>query len=473
MALKVDFISKRYGGTVALHDVSTEFLPGDIHAVLGENGAGKSTLMAVIAGFVKPDIGRITLEGEPLPLGRAFEAKCRGIGMIHQHFTLVPALTVKENLTLARLPGLFQPLRADDLVRSALEAAKRLGWDLNPDQRVEELSVGQRQRLEILKALGNDAQILILDEPTAVLTRVEVLELFATLRTLRSEGKTVILIAHKLSEVVAIADRVTVLRKGEKVATRPMAKTNATQLARWMVGDESYQSETLIDRESEPGDTALEVRSVRIKGDQGQEAVRGIDLDFRRREIVAIGGVDGNGQAELAEAIARVRPLAAGTITELRVGLKTGYIPQDRQNDGLAIGMSIADNLLATGHHRKDLATHGWLHPDRIFQWAGSLMARFDIRATSPKVRTGGLSGGNQQKVVVARALAENPSVLVAVNPTRGLDLKAAAFVHSQIRAARDNGTAVALFSTDLDELRLLGDRIVFLSRGELTETLV
>lgn len=466
MALTVESVGKRYGATMALRDVSAEFQPGEIHAVLGENGAGKSTLMGIMAGFVTPDSGSLSLQGTPLPLGRPFEARKRGIGMIHQHFTLVPALTVQENLALAQLPSLFCPLRLDELAEPSLQAAKRLGWKLDPNQPVRQLSVGQRQRLEILKALGGHADVLIFDEPTAMLTADEVEELFTAMRQLRDEGRVIILIAHKLAEVTTIADRVTVLRRGEKVASCAIGETDAVQLARWMVGDEFDLLDSPARLEERAGEIAISLRDVRVRSDRGEEAVRGVSLVVRAGEIVAIGGVDGNGQAELAEAMAGVRPLASGALQASGVG----YIPQDRQGDGLALGMSIVDNLLVTGHRQPVLAPGGWLKGKRIAAWAKALMERFDVRAKAPKVKVGGLSGGNQQKVVVARALSERPEALVAVNPTRGLDLKASKFVHAQIVKAKEEGTAVALFSTDADELKALGDRIVYLSRGELAE---
>ncbi|RYG44459.1 ABC transporter ATP-binding protein [bacterium] len=467
MALSVASVSKRFGPSVALRNVSAEFLPQEIHAVLGENGAGKSTLMGVMAGFVTPDAGTVSLDGEAMPLGQAFDARRRGIGMIHQHFTLVPALTVRENLALAQLPGLARVVRSESLARSSLDAAKRLGWTVDPDQPVRQLSVGQRQRLEILKALGGDARVLIFDEPTAVLTPSEVDELFDTLRQLRGEGRIVILIAHKLAEVMAIADRVTVLRRGEKVAESAIAETDAQQLALWMVGEETPAVRSVS---AAPGAPLVRLSGVTVRGDRQEEAVKELSLEIRTGEILAIGGVDGNGQNELAEAMAGVRPLAGGTMSTVE---NIGYVPQDRQGDGLAVGMSIQDNLLIVGHREPTLAPHGWLASRKIADWAKSLVERFDVRAGGIQAKVAGLSGGNQQKVVIARALAERPDLLVAINPTRGLDLKATAFVHAQILAARDTGAAVAVFSTDREELAALGDRVVYMSRGRLSESLV
>ncbi|RYG36201.1 ATP-binding cassette domain-containing protein [bacterium] len=467
MALTVDSVSKRFGPIVALSGVSAEFLSGEIHAVLGENGAGKSTLMEVMAGFVTPDTGTISLDGQAVLPGRAFDARKRGIGMIHQHFTLVPALTVRENLALAQLPGLARIIRPEELARTSLAAAERLGWSINPEIPVRQLSVGERQRLEILKALGGEAKVLIFDEPTAVLIPEEVERLFHTLRQLRDEGRVVVLIAHKLSEVTAIADRVTVLRRGSKVAESAMRETDAAQLARWMTGEDFHP---IPASSPSPGTKVVGLRNVVIKGDRGEEAVRGIDLEIRRGEILAIGGVDGNGQHELAEALAGVRPIASGLIAK---GKSVGYVPGDRQGDGLAAGMSIRDNLLVTGHRKSSLAPWGWLSKSSVSVWARELIAKYDVRAEGASTKVAGLSGGNQQKVVIARALADQPALLVAVNPTRGLDLKATAFVHAQIVAARDAGAAIALISTDRDELAALGDRTIYVSRGLLSERLI
>ncbi|AIE87642.1 ABC transporter ATP-binding protein [Fimbriimonas ginsengisoli] len=467
--LAVRNVTKRYGGVSALDDVSAEFRAGEIHAVLGENGAGKSTLMSVLSGFVAPSKGTVELDGHPIPLGRAFECKRIGIEMIHQHFTLVPDFTVAENLALSRLPGLLGASHVAERAAPSLEAAKRLGWELDPIEKVRNLAVGEQQRLEILKALGGDAQVLILDEPTAVLSPEEVDDLFRVMRRLRDEGKIVVLIAHKLAEVLAVADRVTVLRRGKLIATATRDEVDERTLAEWMVGELPTAA---VNSPATVAGEGLKASDLRVKGDRKEDAVRGISFEVRRGEILGIGGVDGNGQIELAEAIAEVRALAAGKVTwEGTEGKpRTGYVPQDRQIDGLALGLSVEENLLIAGYRRETLTRGPFLRLKEIHRWAQGLIERFEIRTPSSKEPIASLSGGNQQKVVVSRTLDGEPELLVVVNPTRGLDIRATSYVHGKIREARDAGTAVVLFSTDLDELYALSDRRVFMSRGELID---
>ncbi|MGV3618197.1 MAG: ABC transporter ATP-binding protein [Fimbriimonas sp.] len=465
--LEVREVTKRYGRLVALDRVTASFGPGEIHAVLGENGAGKSTLMAVMAGFVAPNSGTVTLDGNEIPLGRAFDCKRLGIEMIHQHFTLVPAFTVAENLALARLDGLNQMARIEDRARPSLDAAERLGWRIDPKAPVRDLAVGAQQRLEILKALGGDAQVLIFDEPTAVLAPDEVEDLFRVLRTLRDEGRVVVLIAHKLSEVLAIADRVTVLRRGAVVATALRGEVDEARLATWMVGE--MPARTAKSETRPEGAAGLTVEGLVVEGDRREEAVRGVSFEIHRGEVFGVGGVDGNGQFELAEAIAGVRPTAKGTVRWEGEPPTVGYIPQDRQHDGLALGLSVQENLLIGGYRRPEFRRGPLLRTDRITAWARRLIERFAIKVDGPRTRVAALSGGNQQKVVVSRTLDASPPLLVAVNPTRGLDFRSTEFVHNQIRDARDRGAAVLLVSTDLDELFSLSDRTAFMSRGQLT----
>lgn len=465
-SLSATNVSKRYGTLLALDRVSVSFLPGEIHAVLGENGAGKSTLMGVLSGFTAPTEGEVALDGRPIPLGEAFACKQLGIEMIHQHFTLAPEFTVAENLALARLPGLVRSADPLRVASRALDVAKDLGWEIDPKARVRDLSVGVRQRLEILKALSGEAKVLIFDEPTAVLAPDEVADLFRVLRQLRDEGRIVVLIAHKLSEIAAVADRVTVLRRGKWIATVPLSETNTEELARWMVGEMPPRA---VLPDSGALRDGLSVEGLVVRGDRGETAVRGVSFEARRGEIFGVGGVDGNGQVELAEALAGVRPPGAGTI-RFAGERNVGYVPQDRQADALALTMTIEDNLLVTGHRRADLSRGPFLRPKAARDWAEGLIERFAIKASGPDEYVGSLSGGNQQKVVVSRTFDAAPNLLVVVNPTRGLDVKASAFVHERLREARAGGAAVVLFSTDLDELYALADRAVFMSRGELRE---
>jgi len=457
-------VSKRFGALTALNDISAEFRAGEIHAVVGENGAGKSTLMNIMAGFLAPDTGQVTFSGQPVPTANPIACRRMGIEMIHQHFMLVPAFTEQENLALNQLPGLFKPLNARRLAAGSEAAAHRLGWEIQPETLVRDLSVGAQQRLEILKALGGNAKVLIFDEPTAVLSPSEVEELFGVLRKLKESGAVVILIAHKLSEVFAVADRVTVLRKGQFIATATIAEVSPTQLADWMVGEFSAEV-TPTDREL--GAPVVQAKEVTITGDRGQVAVREASFEIRAGEIVGFGGVDGNGQEELAEALDGIRPVTGDL--QLPSNLREiGYVPQDRQADGLALGLSVTENLLIKGSDDPRLVSRGWLKLAAIKKWSTELVARYRIKVSSPTERVGSLSGGNQQKVVVARALDSQPKLLVVVTPTRGLDIRATHFVHESIRQAANSGAAVALFSTDLDELRLLSTRLLFMSGGKI-----
>ncbi len=466
--LTVKALSKWYGSVRALEGVSATFQSGEIHAVLGENGAGKSTLMGVLAGFILPDSGSVDLNGQPLPVGSPSACRNAGIAMVHQHFMLVPEFTVAENLALDRLGNLFGTLDVPKLSEPAIGLAKKLDWQINRQALVRQLPVGAQQRIEILKVLADDSPVVILDEPTAVLGPDEVLDLFRVLRNLRDRGKIVILIAHKLSEVLAVADRVTVLRQGKFVATSLIGEADETQLATWMVGD---LPPTLIKGARTDLAPGLSMHDVSAKGDRGEDALRGISLVVRQGEILGIGGVDGNGQVELAEVAAGVRASCGGQVNwAAGSALRIAYIPQDRQSDGLALGMSIRDNSLIEGHRRPELSHGPFLNSKAIGDWCRKLIDQFQVKTPSSLELAGSLSGGNQQKVVVARNLDQTPDLLVAVNPTRGLDIRAADFVQRQILKARDEGAAVLLISTDLDELATLADRTLFLSRGQLIE---
>ncbi len=470
--LSVKNVSKRYGPVQALENVSVEFLEGEIHAVLGENGAGKSTLMHILSGFTNPDKGSVLLDGIPIPLGEAFACKRLGIAMIHQHFTLVPEFTVQENFALARLDSPFCLADEGTLAKDAISTANSLGWKIDPTVRVSQLSVGAQQRIEILKASSGDASVLIFDEPTAVLAADEVEDLFRVLRQLKATGKCVILIAHKLSEVLSIADRITVLRKGHLIATEMRADVNEAQLADWMVGEMPEREIRTGASLQSPG---LKVTHLSVKGDRGESAVNQVDFEIHQGEVVGFGGVDGNGQLELVEFLAGVRTMASGScewegkpISESNV--RIGYIPQDRQNDGLALGMSVLDNMMVSTFQREDLWNRTLLRFKAASEWVKSLIQEYSIKASNPGQRVGSLSGGNQQKVVVSRTLDNKPTLLVVASPGRGLDIKATQYVHDQILRARDQGAAVALFTTDLDELYRLSDRSYFMVSGRIQE---
>lgn len=376
---------------------------------------------------------------------------------------LVPEFTVEENFALAS-PDLGPVFRSSDLAAKALEIGGRLGWTLDPKSKTRSLSVGLQQRLEILKALATEAPTLIFDEPTAVLQGDEVDELFRVLRRLREEGRTVILIAHKLAEVLAIANRITVLRQGTVVVSVLREEADAEKLTFWMLGERPPLPESIP---GELGETVLEATNLGVKGARGEWKLDGLSLKVRRGEILGIGGVDGNGQVELAEALAGVRSIDTGT---LKVQGKVAYIPQDRHRDGLALEMTVEENLLIEGHRHPDLQTGAILSAKKVRPWAEGLRKKFEVAAPNVAVQARNLSGGNQQKVVVARTFDANPDILVAVNPTRGLDLRATAFVRHQLRLAAQSGAAVVLISTDLDELEEVASRRLFLESGKLFE---
>ena len=478
-------IRKRYGAAIALDHVDFEARAGEIHALLGENGAGKSTLMQILAGLTQPDAGEIELDGERIAIRSPREARRRGIAMVHQHFTLVPAFTVAENLALdmpsPRWQGI-RPYRASTAAVQALAYARSLGWELPAETKVSELSVGTQQRVEIVKALATDARLLIFDEPTAVLSRNEIDELFHVLRQLRDSGKTVLLIAHKLAEILAVADRVTVLRRGIHVASVPVVETDAEQLAAWMIGPalsaapHSADPGTVIGLAQAILPPALQGNGIRVRGDRGEWALHDFALTAARGEIMGIGGVDGNGQTELAEALMGLRPLEAETLTwedrpfQPGTSPRIGYIPQDRRRIGLATTMSVADNLLFDAVREPKFRRGPFLRRKALGALAATLIQDFDIRTSGPDLPVSALSGGNQQKIVVARALRGQPDLIVAMNPTRGLDIGATRFVHARLRQARDRGAAIVLISTDLDELAALADRTAILSDRQLKE---
>lgn len=459
MVLRLDGISKTYGSIQALDQVSATCRAGTIHAIVGENGAGKSTLMQVVGGFAVPDEGRVDLEGNALPFGDPIRCRRAGIRMVHQHFMLVPSFTVWENLRL----GFLDSDSPDAAAEAALKAAAELGWTFERHATTASLPVGVQQRLEILKAIALESSVTILDEPTAVLTREEVSDLFVVLRRLRDKGRLILLIAHKVSEIREIADHVTVLRRGRVTLDGEMPQTSDEALVQAMVGEIPPE---LSVTHPVSASTVLELRGVSALGALGQRALDGIDLTIRQGEIVGIGGVDGNGQLELAEVIAGLRPLVSGSI---RRPDRVAYIPQDRQRDGLALSLSVSENLLLGALDRPDLFAGPWLKTLAAKRWVSGVIARYDIKLETPQSLAGSLSGGNQQKVVAARAMDRHPELIVAANPTRGLDVQASRFVHQVMTEAASNGTAIVLISTDLDELALLAHRTLFLSRGKLS----
>jgi ABC-type uncharacterized transport system ATPase subunit len=471
-------ITKRFPGVVANDHIDLALERGEVHALLGENGAGKSTLMNIVYGLYRPDEGEISIDGEPVSIGSAREAIRHGIGMVHQHFMLIPVMTVAENIVLASEPthaGVL--LDYDAAVRAVRELSQQFGLEVDPEAHVQDIGVGQEQRVEILKALYRGAHILILDEPTAVLTPHEALELFEIIRGLKEQGKTIVFITHKLKEVLEIADRITVLRRGKKIETVPRVGATEAGLARLMVGREVLLR--VEKKPSEPGEPLLEVRDLRVLDSRGLEAVRGVSFQAREGEIVGIAGVDGNGQSELIDALAGLRRAQSGHVLiggeevlgeppsdVLDHGL--GHIPEDRQRRGLVLEFSLAENLALHDYDHPPISRLGWLRPRRMIERARRLLKDFDVRGGGPNTRAAALSGGNQQKVVIAREVARDPAVLVAAQPTRGLDVGAIEYVHRRLVEARDERKAVLLVSLELDEILSLSDRILVIYEGSL-----
>lgn len=469
--LSVENISKNYGDVLALQRISISFRSGTVHVVVGENGAGKSTLMNLIAGYIKPTGGRICLCGErqptvEFPLGDPMAVKALGVGMVHQHFTLVPALSILENLQLALLDSISGFTNPGVTRERASRLASDLGWELDLNQKVESVPVGVQQRVEILKALLNNERVVIFDEPTATLSPDEADGLLEVLRRLAEQGKLVILIAHKLTEVLKIADFITVLRKGELISQGPREEYNPQRLASDMVGElPVFKKRTVAHQSTE---SAISIRNGEIRNDDGKAVVKELNLEAKRGQILGIGGVDGNGQLELAEALAGVRPFSRGEVN-FSVGMdEIAYIPADRQRDGLAVALTIRDNHFVRGNLHPEFHVGPWLRVKRVLAWSQGLIDRFQIKANSPMTLVEELSGGNQQKVVVSRELDRKPQVIVAMNPIRGLDVRAAQFVHEQLESMKLDGAAVILISADLDELAEMADETTIISRGEL-----
>jgi simple sugar transport system ATP-binding protein len=434
--------------------------------------------MNILYGLYQPDEGQILVKGEPVRFHSPKDAINRGIGMVHQHFMLIPVMTVAENIVLANEPtraGLLLDTDAAD--RRVSELSRTFNFAIDPDARVESITVGQQQRVEILKALYRNADIVILDEPTAVLTPQEANELFEILKTLTREGMSVIFITHKLNEVLEIADRITVVRRGKRIDTVDRQGATEEGLARMMVGREVLLR---VDKPaSDPGDPMLTVDDLHVYDDRGLEAVRGVSFEVRGGEIVGIAGVDGNGQTELIDAITGLRKAASGRVsiagrdvtgaapgTVLDRGL--GHIPEDRQRRGLVLEFSLAENVALHDYDRPPDSRWGWLFPRQLIRRARELLAQFDVRGGGPQTRASALSGGNQQKVVLAREIGREPSVLIAAQPTRGLDVGAIEFVHRRLVEARDNGKAVLLVSLELDEIISLSDRTLVFYEGEI-----
>jgi ABC-type uncharacterized transport system ATPase subunit len=455
---------------------------GQVHALLGENGAGKTTLMNVVYGLVRADSGEIIFDGQAAVIHGPTDAIRLGIGMVHQHFMLIPPLTVAENVILGH--ETVGPADTVDLTKARREVTTlgtRYGLDVDPAARVADLSVGVQQRVEILKTLYRGARLLIMDEPTAVLTPQEAQGLFEILRSLAKEGKAIIFITHKLGEVIDIADRITVMRHGQVVATTTPKESSPADLARLMVGRPVMLQ--VDKRPARPGKPVLQLDQLVIDDDRHHRAVDGVELEIRAGEIVGIAGVEGNGQTELVEALVGLRQPRSGTIllngrdvtrssARTFITLGVGHIPADRHRMGIVLEHSIADNLVLSTYDRRPFASGIVRQLAAVLSYARKLIKSFDIRAGSPAQPVGSLSGGNQQKVVAARELGRNPKVLIASQPTRGLDVGSIEFIHKQIVEQRDAGLAVLLVSSELDEVLSLSDRVAVMYRGRIVGVL-
>lgn len=479
--LEMKGITKRFPGVLANDHVDFEIHTGEVHALLGENGAGKSTLMKILYGMYHPDEGEILINKKPVAIASPTDSIGLGIGMIHQHFMLVQTLTVAENVALG-VPSKRGPLTDLDAVSKRIEQlGSKYNLKIDPSAYIWQLSVGQQQRVEIIKALYRGAELLILDEPTAVLTPQEVDELFSIMRQMVSEGHALIFISHKLHEVVEISNRVTVLRDGHKIGTKPTSETTKQDLANWMVGREvglmpKHENVYL-------GELRLELEGISCGSDRGTPGLRGVSLGVHSGEILGIAGVSGNGQRELAEVITGLRKTTAGKIrlesedtTDLEAGALTermlSYIPEERMRDGMIRDFSVAENMILREHHKPPFSRNGVLNLHEISNYAGKLIMQFQVKTPSRDTPGKSLSGGNIQKMVLSRELARHPRAIVAAQPTRGLDIGATEYVRAQLLEQRTTGAAILLISEDLDEILALSDRIAVIYEGQIMDIL-
>lgn len=491
--LELRGITKRFPGVLANDHIDLTLEKGEIHALLGENGAGKTTLMNILYGLYEPDEGDIIVRGEPLEVHSPSDAIARGVGMVHQHFMLIPVFTVTENVMLGQetmrevglaLGGQLYRLQTGVLDRKKAAArirqiSEQYHLEVDPTVRVQELPVGVQQRVEIIKLLYREADILVLDEPTAVLTPQEVEELFKIMRSLVDQGKSIIFITHKLGEVLEIADRITVIRDGKVVGTTTPKETDEGTLATMMVGREVA---LVVDKdEAKPGEVVLEVKNLKVLGGRNEVKVNGVSFEVRAGEILGIAGVQGNGQTELVEALTGLTPSVEGTIQLLGhdvtratprqiTELGSAHIPEDRQRDGLVLSYPLTDNLVLNTYYLSPYSKGAVLQNETILERAEGLIERYDIRTPSALTQAGSLSGGNQQKLIVARELSRPIKLLVAAQPTRGLDVGSIEYIHRRMIEQRDEGVAVLLVSTELDEVMELSDRVAVMYRGRIVD---
>lgn len=474
-------ITKKFGSFIANNNIDLEVDKGEIHALLGENGAGKSTLMNILYGLYTPTSGDIFLNGEKVDITNPNVAIKHGIGMVHQHFMLVDTFTVVENIILGMEPTKMGKLDIDLARKKVRDLSDTYGLHVDPDSKIMDISVGMQQRVEILKALYRGAEILILDEPTAVLTPQEIDELMKTMRALSDQGKTIVIITHKLKEIKAAADKCTIIRRGEKIATVNVADVSERQLAEMMVGREvNFKVEK---EDLEPGNEVFKIDDIVVKDNRKLEAVKGLNLQLKRGEILGIAGIDGNGQSELIEAITGLRHIESGSVTLngeditnktpfdiINSGI--GTIPEDRQKRGLVLEFSIKENMILENYYKEPFSKKGILDHIKIKEHAQKLIEQFDIRPADPEKLSGQMSGGNQQKVIIAREIFNNPDVLIAAQPTRGLDVGAIEYVHKYLVKQRNDGKAVLLISFELDEIINVSDRIAVIYEGKIVDVI-
>jgi general nucleoside transport system ATP-binding protein len=470
-------IRKEFPGIVANDNVTLQVKKGEIHALLGENGAGKSTLMNVLFGLYQPEQGEIRVKGESVKITSPNIANDLGIGMVHQHFMLVDPFTVTENIILGQEPSRGGKINLKEASKNVRELSERYGLRVDPEAKIADISVGMQQRVEILKTLYRGAEILIFDEPTAVLTPQEIKELIHIMKTLVKEGKSIILITHKLKEIMEVCDRVTVIRKGQGIGTVNVNETNPEALASLMVGrDVVFKTDKSV---ANPSHNVLEIGDLQVKDSRGVETVKNLNLTVRAGEIVGIAGVDGNGQTELIEAITGLRKIESGTVKvngketqklSARKITNSGisHIPQDRHKHGLVLDYTIGENMVLQTYYQQPNSKNGVLHYKKIYEKARALISEFDVRTPSEYTPARALSGGNQQKAIIGREIDRDPDLLIAAQPTRGLDVGAIEFIHKRLIEQRDHGKAVLLISFELDEIMNISDRIAVLYEGEI-----
>lgn len=470
-------ITKKFGDFVANDKINLQLRKGEIHALLGENGAGKSTLMNMLAGLLEPTSGDIVVNGKTVNLDSPSKAASLGIGMVHQHFMLVEAFTVVENIILGSETTKHGVLDLKKAIQDILDLSKKYGLAVDPNAKVEDISVGAQQRVEILKTLYRGADILIFDEPTAVLTPAEIEELMTIMKNLANEGKSIILITHKLDEIRAVSDRVTVIRRGKSIETVEIGGATNQDLAEMMVGRSvSFKTEK---GPSQPKEVVLSIENLVVNENRGIPAVKNLSLELRAGEVVGIAGIDGNGQSELIQAITGLRKVKSGSIKikgKDVVGLRprqitemnVGHVPEDRHRDGLVLDMMISENMALQTYYKEPLSKNGILNYPNITSYAKKLMEEFDVRAASEVVPAKALSGGNQQKAIIAREIDRDPDLLIVSQPTRGLDVGAIEYIHKRLIQERDNGKAVLVVSFELDEILNVSDRIAVIHDGKI-----